>query len=58
MRHLLTLPICQAHQVLHPCQPGAKGEARNQVKNWTAMGWMLLFGAFFAATLWYSAGGR
>lgn len=58
MRHLLTLPICHAHQVLHPCRPCEKAEARNQVKNWVAVGWMLLFAVFFAATIWYSAGGR
>lgn len=45
MRHLLTLPICHAHQVLHPCRPCAKEEARHQFKNWVA-------------TIWYSAGGR
>lgn len=38
MRELFTFPICHAHQVFHPCRPCEKEQARNQVKNWTAVG--------------------
>ncbi|TDZ92091.1 hypothetical protein CCUG60885_04205 [Mycobacteroides salmoniphilum] len=58
MRHLLTLPICHAHQVLHPCRPCEKAEARNQVKNFIAIVWLLVCTVFITGVVWYAAGGR
>lgn len=54
----LTIPVCTVHQRFMPCPPCAKQAARLRVQTWSAVGWVLLFGAFFGVVLWFAGGGR